>query len=479
MTIGERIQFYRKQSGLSQEELSQKLLVSRQTVSLWENDQTLPTIDNLIRLKEIFGVSVDYLLGEEETETENSPLEAYAFSFNESELQSIAKIFNFNLLKRIIIVSVCLLIVILITPAETDVPDESGFAFSMFMFGIVLCSLIVSVSQYFSSRKGWKQTILRMCRNEYKYSIFDDRLIVSVCINNEEFSKQIIFFHEITHCWETAEYYMFQGSDLIYIIKKSALTPNSALYPLFNDKKASVLKVDTKKQNALKIVGLLFFFGSIGTLWGALHSVSALSDANHLFLENTWVFYAFLPIPTASIIIGFFLKKNGIKYKKNIVVGIIMSFLLVAYGSFSLISAELFDHSEEYVLTVEERTGIDIPTAEYITTEDFTIGEQSGTSSNVFYYRSEIVFNQEAAANFENTLKHNEKWMKNIPTNYIGILPSLYNPVSAEYTLIYNLDTEQFNTLPGKNGEYKLICITYNSENCTMVIYEYSISYIK
>ena len=66
MTIGERIQVLRKNLGLSQDELGQRLLVSRQTVSLWENDQTVPTIDNLKRLKEIFGVSVDEILGNDE-----------------------------------------------------------------------------------------------------------------------------------------------------------------------------------------------------------------------------------------------------------------------------------------------------------------------------------------------------------------------------------------------------------------------------
>ncbi len=62
MTVGERIQQYRKERNLSQEELGQRLLVSRQTVSQWETDQTLPTVDNLLRLKEVFGVSIDTLL---------------------------------------------------------------------------------------------------------------------------------------------------------------------------------------------------------------------------------------------------------------------------------------------------------------------------------------------------------------------------------------------------------------------------------
>ena len=62
MTIGESICKLRKDRGLSQEELGKKLIVSRQTVSMWEKNQTVPTVDNLMRLKEIFGVPVDKIL---------------------------------------------------------------------------------------------------------------------------------------------------------------------------------------------------------------------------------------------------------------------------------------------------------------------------------------------------------------------------------------------------------------------------------
>lgn len=66
MTVGESIFKHRRALGISQEELAEKLLVSRQTVSQWEKGHTVPTLDNLIRLKEIFGVSVDAILNAEE-----------------------------------------------------------------------------------------------------------------------------------------------------------------------------------------------------------------------------------------------------------------------------------------------------------------------------------------------------------------------------------------------------------------------------
>lgn len=108
MTTGETIKFYRKKFGLSQEELGQKLLISRQTVSLWEKDQTLPTIDNLIRLRDIFNVSVDELLGygNDEREDEEILSESYQFCYSEDECLAIYKFLKSSIIRRTIIFSI-------------------------------------------------------------------------------------------------------------------------------------------------------------------------------------------------------------------------------------------------------------------------------------------------------------------------------------------------------------------------------------
>ncbi len=69
MTIGERIALKRREQGLSQEALGESLGVTRQSISKWEGDVTLPEIDKLIALSRLFGVSVGWLLGEERGET--------------------------------------------------------------------------------------------------------------------------------------------------------------------------------------------------------------------------------------------------------------------------------------------------------------------------------------------------------------------------------------------------------------------------
>lgn len=65
-TLGKRIVQNRKRLGLTQDQLAEKLGVTAQAVSKWENDQSCPDITMLPRLAEIFGITTDALLGREE-----------------------------------------------------------------------------------------------------------------------------------------------------------------------------------------------------------------------------------------------------------------------------------------------------------------------------------------------------------------------------------------------------------------------------
>lgn len=66
MTLGEKIREARKQNGLTQQEMADKLMVSRQAITKWESDKGMPDIENLKVLSSLLGVSVDYLISTEE-----------------------------------------------------------------------------------------------------------------------------------------------------------------------------------------------------------------------------------------------------------------------------------------------------------------------------------------------------------------------------------------------------------------------------
>ena len=65
VTLGEKLQNLRQKKELSQEQLAERLEVSRQSVSKWESGQSRPDMDKLVVLAELFGVSTDYLLKED------------------------------------------------------------------------------------------------------------------------------------------------------------------------------------------------------------------------------------------------------------------------------------------------------------------------------------------------------------------------------------------------------------------------------
>ncbi len=77
MIIADKIVMLRKQNGWSQEELAEKMNVSRQAVSKWESAQTTPDLQRILELSRLFGVSTDFLLKEELEQvqaTEDAPV---------------------------------------------------------------------------------------------------------------------------------------------------------------------------------------------------------------------------------------------------------------------------------------------------------------------------------------------------------------------------------------------------------------------
>lgn len=90
MILAEKIMNLRKQNGWSQEELAMKLNVSRQSVSKWESTASIPDLDKIVKLSQIFGVSTDYLLKDEMEKDALAVPESEPLEKEEEALRSVS-----------------------------------------------------------------------------------------------------------------------------------------------------------------------------------------------------------------------------------------------------------------------------------------------------------------------------------------------------------------------------------------------------
>ena len=298
MTSGEKINQYRKKLGLSQEELGQKLLVSRQTISLWEKDQTVPTIDNLIRLKEIFGVPVDEILGcaQDTVAGDQSmplPREEYEFSYTREDFKKAIKLSNISLVKKCIAVVVFSFLCVVV-----GLFYEPTLYVGAFLLGVALTSTALILSIVKSNKIQCKRAEGRFDKNIYSVKAFDDYFNVTITRDNEIVSFYKFNFSDIEKIEENGDYLYLIVSGTMFIFKKSELTDNSVFYSVIYKNPQKVIA--KKTNNVWSLVLLILFLLSIASFFLAEMIMFALPDT--AWQECCWSFYAVIPIPVLSVI---------------------------------------------------------------------------------------------------------------------------------------------------------------------------------
>ena len=89
MILADKIIEERKKNGWSQEELAEKLGVSRQSVSKWESAQSVPDLNRILNMSKIFGVSTDYLL-KDEIDTVQKNYESIAVEVESKNIKNVS-----------------------------------------------------------------------------------------------------------------------------------------------------------------------------------------------------------------------------------------------------------------------------------------------------------------------------------------------------------------------------------------------------
>lgn len=145
MELGNRIKELRKAQNINQDELSEKLFVSRQTISNWENDKSYPDIQSVLLLSEIFDVSVDQLLKGDVEKMERIITEQMQVDINRMHTYGIGMLIS--------------MIVLLIT---TPV-----LVFTIGIWGFIPFVVLFACAMYFAIR-------IERCKKEYNVQTYKE-----------------------------------------------------------------------------------------------------------------------------------------------------------------------------------------------------------------------------------------------------------------------------------------------------------------
>lgn len=126
MKIGDQLKKARLDKNLTQEEVAEKIFVSRQSISNWENNKTYPDIGNVIALSDLYQISLDELLKGSDNFMEH--------------LEESTNLVKSN--KKLMTLIVVALIVMIVMAIFTKFLPEKVFLVSIFTLAVILTSLI-------------------------------------------------------------------------------------------------------------------------------------------------------------------------------------------------------------------------------------------------------------------------------------------------------------------------------------------------
>ena len=521
MTVGEKIQFYRKKNGMSQEELGQKLLVSRQTVSLWEMDRTMPTVDNLILLKNIFGISLDELLcgeqsavdavsghsndepckketsinedtqpgdaasgcsgesftqsGDADRASDDKPSEVYKYRYTKSDF---AVTFKRERTKTVLFLVLCLAVFLYVRFWFLDSRTEVQ---SYLIYGFYSCGMILLLFRFFRTfivqRKEWK----RVCNQEYVYEVYDDFFRISIIKNGELISYDNVRYKDVERVEKLKD-------DLLYIalpgykgycIRKYSLNFNSKLAMLFDRTPGN--KLPRTPEDRQRIISIFLIVLSIlSFLAASVIEAEIVDDLSDFFTGMKWIYFLFLPIPLSSLLFGLYLRKNRFTWAKNAVVGIVVCVLLCMQGFIYIKNPSSFSRDDKAVKNAEKLLSISLPDTEsaYIVTENWSRADLHDSRCRLLLI-TDASFAESAAGKFENSIVYDGKWLSEIPEELVPVTSTFCDYLFVDMYLVYNEDTKQFNSLPESDGVYRFMNIVYSSEGDYMYIVEYEVEYKK
>ena len=226
MTIGEKIEQYRKRLNLSQEELSNKLFVSRQTISQWENNQTSPTIDNFLRLCDIFGITMNDFFEDNVSTNEklSESKEEYIWRYSEDDLNAFYRVIRKKDIMIFVLTHIFELVIAIIA---LILKAQIGFVLCLLFLTIGIANFTINQITY---RRNCKQATIGVMNRQYVVTVDDNSISITAFDEN----GRILFLQRIQpiyieKTWDIENLRIVQYEGRRYIIKKNELPKESQI----------------------------------------------------------------------------------------------------------------------------------------------------------------------------------------------------------------------------------------------------------
>ncbi|MBQ2717284.1 MAG: helix-turn-helix transcriptional regulator [Clostridia bacterium] len=470
--LGDNIFKNRKKSSLSQEDLAEKLNVSRQSISLWETNQAMPSVDNLMKLAEIFDVSLDELCNDKKpqkqeelkNESENEVSDGY-FATATTKFQFDKYLRALKMLNKKHYILIPLLLSLCVVYAIVC------FATAAKPVGVffVLLSLFL-LSSLFSIDKRIKKSIETEAKNThnlqtYFYFYHDHIEIISKSDNSNtkyvknysDFSKKVI--SEDFICL------VFDNRFVVIDLESISCDKDTIL------KLLQLTKVPSGQSKKIKTLLPVLFILTLASLLLALMSTaiavetSPIPESPYSMIEYMWLFFVFLPIPITSIVLGFIFLRKKYRCKKNIIAGFIIAPLLVIYGAFSFLPPQA-NHDYSYISKIESTTSISLPDNGYVSyTEEY---------SN-FYSFAMARFDESEVENFVSDISKDSRWKTDysfIPAKTLDLYH--WNLISDyDYFCVYDKYLPTYNDFTYANN-HELILMAYEKDTNLLIIIDFT-----
>lgn len=221
MTIGEIIYQNRKRAGLSQEELANLLNVTRQSISLWETDQSIPTTEKLICLADVFQISMDELCARNgpTPQPRTNPSDCIAVSETDCDEALYRKIYRITF-RQTRFWSICAIVICAIWSIAMLYFDMKWTV--VFPIFLMICLIVFLVSVQTSINNNIASQLNAHPHHKMRICFFIDRFEVEA-VSDTSTSFYQKAYGELTRVLSDEEYFFLQFDNLLAVVKKADL----------------------------------------------------------------------------------------------------------------------------------------------------------------------------------------------------------------------------------------------------------------